>query len=183
MSDDETIIKHTVNWVQNIIVDFNFCPFAGREVAHNKIRYVVDRASTHQERLHHLINECLHLDNNTATETTLIIFPDGLDKFEDFLDFIHLAEALMEQQGYEGIYQLAHFHPRYQFENTDIDDAANYTNRSPYPMLHLIREASIEQALKTYPHPEAIPERNIELARKNGKLKMQALLDATLKKN
>jgi len=183
MQSDESIIQHTQNWVRDVIVDLNFCPFAGREVERDSIRYIIDHANTTEDRLHHVIDECQHLDKNSTTETTLLLFPTGLDEFDDFLDFIELAETLLEQQGYEGTYQLAHFHPYYQFANTAIDDAANYTNRSPYPMLHLIRETSIEMALKHYPEPEMIPERNIEHVRKKGKLHMQALLDASKKDN
>jgi hypothetical protein len=181
MLNDEIIIQQTMNWVHHVIVGLNFCPFAGREVERNTIRYVVDRSSQYEHRLHHLIDECLHLDINTQTETTLFIIAEGLNEFESFLDFIALADTLLKEQRYEGVYQLAHFHPHYQFENTDNDDASNYTNRSPYPMLHLIRETSIERAIEHYPDAETIPERNIELARKKGKLQMQALLDAALK--
>jgi hypothetical protein len=116
------------------------------------------------------------MDIEPATETTLLILPEGCTQFNDFLDLTAMAEQLLIDQGYEGVYQLASFHPDYCFAGEDENDPANYTNRSPYPMLHIIREASIEQALKTYPNPELIPERNIELTRKLGLEKIQALL-------
>ena len=181
MTNDQILIQHTMNWVRDVIVGLNFCPFAAREVERNTVRYVLDHSKDDEQRLHHFIDECLYLDTNPQTETTLFIITEALDDFELFLDFIEFANTLLENQGYEGIYQLAHFHPHYQFDNTDIDDASNYTNRSPYPMLHLIRESSIEKALEHYPDAESIPERNIELARKMGTLQMQTLLNNTLK--
>lgn len=181
MPNDTIIIQQTINWVRNVIVELNFCPFAGREVERDSIRYVVDHGTLHKQRLHHLFDECRHLDLNAKTETTLFVIAEDLTEFDTFLDFVELAESLLKEQGYEGIYQLAHFHPDYQFDNTEVDDASNYTNRSPYPMLHLIRESSIEKATAHYPDAESIPGRNIDLARKKGKLQMQTLLDAALK--
>lgn len=100
-----------------------------------------------------------------------------MESFDDFLDAVEIGDELMLAQGYEGVYQLASFHPDYCFEGSDEEDAANYTNRSPYPMLHLIREASIEKALAHYPKdPDLIPETNVKLARKLGLQKMQTLL-------
>lgn len=116
------------------------------------------------------------MDNNDNIETSLLIFPESLKDFDDYLDFLEIANALMHKQGYEGIYQLASFHPHYYFEGADENDAANYTNRSPYPMLHILREASLERALLNYPDPENIPGRNIKLTRELGLDVMQKLL-------
>jgi len=107
-----------------------------------------------------------------------LIYAGAFADFDDYLDFLGLAEALLSDQGYEGIYQLASFHPDYSFEEAALDDAANYTNRSPYPMLHLLRESSLEQAIAHYPDPENIPERNIALTRELGLTKMKTLLAA-----
>lgn len=125
-----------------------------------------------------LMLECDRLDTDTDIETTLLIYPHAFSLFDDYLDFLELAETLMCEQGYEGIYQLASFHPDYCFEGSYINDPANYTNRSPYPMLHLIRETSLEQAINCYPDPDNIPQRNIELTRSLGLTKLQNLLAA-----
>lgn len=178
MINTDLIIAQTKKWVTDVIVAHNICPFARREVESNRVRYCVDSSDTVQARLEELIDECVYLDMHSETETTLLIYPEHLNKFDDYLDFLDLANALIIEQGFEGIYQLASFHPDYCFEGETENDPANYTNRSVYPMLHLIREASLEQALKNYPNPEKIPERNIELTRKFGLEKMQAMLKA-----
>jgi len=125
-----------------------------------------------------LVEEMALLDSDTAIETSLLIFTQSVIEFDSFLDCIELANALLIEQGYEGVYQLASFHPDYCFEGEQDNDPANFTNRSPYPMLHLIREASIERALQHYPDPESIPERNIELARSKGLATMRLLLES-----
>ena len=102
----------------------------------------------------------------------------GLEDFDDYLDFLAVAEALLVEQGYEGTYQLASFHPDYCFDGAEQDDPANFTNRSPWPMLHLLREAGLEQALAHYPEPEAIPERNIERMGQLGSERLSAELAA-----
>lgn len=169
-------IQQVQQWLKQVIIGFNFCPFAKREFDQGSIRYSVIRHGQLEQCLQSLIDECILLDQETDIETGLLIFPDAFTAFDDFLDFVDLANALLLEQGYEGIYQLANFHPDYCFEGSDDNDAANYTNRAPYPMLHIIREASLEAALENYPNPEAIPERNIALARKTGLEKMQQLL-------
>jgi hypothetical protein len=125
-----------------------------------------------------LIQACEQLDADAETETTLLILPTGWDDFDDYLDLLAIAEQLLIEQHYEGIYQLASFHPDYRFE-TDLageEDPANYTNRSPYPMLHIIRETSIDRAVANHPDPDNIPVRNITLTRELGLEKLRALL-------
>lgn len=175
-NDEERIIAQTKKWVNNVIVAHNFCPFAKREIDKGSVRYFLSRDTDNNKRLESVISECIFLDQNEEIETTLIIFPSGLDDFESFLSFTFLAEELLIAQGYEGIYQLASFHPDYCFQGAEDNDPANYTNRSPYPMLHLIREDSLEKALEHYPSPDSIPERNIEYAREQGLEKMKDLL-------
>jgi hypothetical protein len=109
-------------------------------------------------------------------QTTILVFPSGFDNFEEYLDMLGLANLLIFQGGYGGIYQLASFHPNYCFDGEAENDPANYTNRSPYPLLHILRESSVEAALKLYPQPERIPEHNIAKARKLGAEFLQALL-------
>ena len=141
-------------------------------------RFSVNQDSVIERCLLNLMLECDQLDTDESIETTLLIYTDAFTGFDDYLDFLELAETLLTEQGYEGIYQLASFHPDYCFEGADQNDPANYTNRSPYPMLHLLRESSIEQAVNAYPHPENIPQRNIELTRELGLAKMRALLSS-----
>lgn len=155
-------------WVETFVVARNVCPFAGREVARGSIRYVEVSAGGWERALHRLVAECEHLDETPAVETTLLVLSEGLEAFDDYLDFLSLAEALLEAQGYEGTYQLASFHPDYCFEGVEPADPANFTNRSPWPMLHLLREAGLERALEHYPDPEAIPERNAAAMRALG---------------
>ena len=179
--DHNLIINQTKNWIDNVIIGHNYCPFARKVVEDNKVRFQVCQLTDTTRQLEYLVNECIYLDQHPETETTLIIFPSGLNHFYDYLDFLSLAEDMLMEKGYEGEYQLASFHPQYMFQGSEEDDPANYTNRSPYPMLHLIREASIEKVLKHFKNPEDIPERNIEFARAQGLDIMQGLLQASLK--
>ena len=184
LSEKETsadAIEATRKWVEKVIVGFNFCPFAKREVVRNTIRYRVlsfpdSSRESFFDALDQLSREYGYLDEQPETETTLVIFPDFLTSFDDFLDFLGFAEQALLDQGYEGTYQLAHFHPDYCFEGEAISDPANYTNRSPYPTLHIIREESMEKVLANIADPEEIPERNIQLARDMGSEKLSAIL-------
>ncbi|MFU8787492.1 MAG: DUF1415 domain-containing protein [Methylobacter sp.] len=168
----------TQAWLQTVIIDHGICPFAKREQERGSIHFSINRDTDIEQSLLTLMGECDRLDTAPDIETTLLIYTKAFIDFDDYLDFVDLAETLLSEQGYEGIYQLASFHPDYCFQGADLDDAANYTNRSPYPMLHLLREASIEQAIASHPDPESIPQHNIELTRKLGLAKMQTLLAA-----
>ncbi|WP_282038310.1 DUF1415 domain-containing protein [Halomonas alimentaria] len=161
-------IAATRQWVETFVVARNICPFAGREVARDTIRYVILDAGDWEQALLTLVAECERLDETPAIETTLLVLTPGLEAFDDYLDFLEVAEALLADQGYEGTYQLASFHPDYCFADAAPEDPANFTNRSPFPMLHLLREAGLERALSHYPDPEAIPERNIAALRDVG---------------
>ncbi|WP_354027967.1 DUF1415 domain-containing protein [Chitinophaga sp. OAE865] len=175
-----TVISQTRNWVREIVIGCNFCPFANREVKKNSIHYQVSGAATLYSAGEELLQECLLLDRDPAVSTTLLIFPGGFAAFHDYLDLVAAAEKMIHRKKYTGIYQLASFHPLYQFAGTEPEDAANYTNRSIYPMLHLLREAEIAKALSQYPHPENIPGRNIDFAREKGSAYMKMLRDSCL---
>jgi len=177
---NEQIIRQTRNWIEKVVVGNNFCPFAARELARDSIRYVVCEKKTEVEYLEILINELKHLSDNEGVETTLIVFADDFQGFEEFLFFVEIATQFLVDWNYEGIYQLASFHREYRFAGTDNDDAANYTNRSPFPMLHLLREASIEKAIDSYPDAENIPNRNIAHAREEGLKRMKENLEDCL---
>lgn len=180
---DQLFIKATKNWLSSFIIALNICPFARREQEKNSIRFQIIAEGNLEQVLTVLIQECDHLDTCSDTETTLLIIPYGFDDFDDYLDMLAIAEQLLIEQKYEGIYQLASFHPDYRFQTEleaemESEDAANFTNRSPYPMLHIIRETSIDNVLACYPDPENIPYRNIETTRKLGLKRLSALLNA-----
>ncbi len=168
MSTQQQIIKHTQNWVSKLIVKYNICPFARREVERGSIRYSVAETLSREQLLASLLDECQYLDCNNDTETTLYIMPVGLEGFYDFLDLVEMANELLVMEGYEGVYQLANFHPDYCFAGEPQSEPSNYTNRSPYPTLHIIREKSMEMAINNHPDVDAIPQRNIEFANKKG---------------
>lgn len=162
------VIENTRQWVESVVVGLNFCPFAKRELRRDAVRFTVNGSGDMADALEQLIAECGFLDAHPDTETTLLILPEGYPEFLDYLDLAGLAEDLLAEQGYEGIYQVASFHPDYCFADAEPDDAANYTNRSPYPMLHLLREASLDTAIDNYPDIDSIPDNNMKKARALG---------------
>lgn len=179
MPNDELVIEQTKKWIKDVVIGCNFCPFAAKEMRQNKIHFKV--AGTKSENgLDLFLKECRRLEEDRHIETSLLIFPDSYQHFYEYLDMLSIAERLLKKNGYEGIFQVASFHPLYCFEGSNDNDAANFTNRSPYPMLHILREEGIEQALLRYPHPEKIPENNITFARAKGFAYMNLLRDACL---
>lgn len=193
MSQCDTAIKQTQSWLDNFIIAHHICPFAKRERDRGSIHFCVDENSEISQTLENLVIECERLDQEPEIETTLFILAQVGEDFNDYLDFLDIANQLLITQNYEGIYQLASFHPDYCFADGSSladgsspadgsnDDPANYTNRSPYPMLHIIREQSLEKALQNYPNPELIPERNIAFCRSQGLEAMKEMLLAVKK--
>ncbi|WP_150466151.1 DUF1415 domain-containing protein [Francisella sp. SYW-2] len=178
--DKQQIITATQNWVKTFVVGMNLCPFAKREVVKNRVRYFVSQATNIEQLLAEVQAELELLESDTNIETTLVIHPYILQDFYDYNDFLYDADNLLIDMSLEGVYQIASFHPDYQFEGVDLDDVENYTNRSPYPMLHLIREESLEKAIANYPNPDDIPQRNIDLMNKLGIDKVKALLKSCM---
>lgn len=176
----ETIVAQTECWIREVVIKCNFCPFAAREVKRGSIRYSVTPQLTQKEALNALLDECKLLDADAEIETTLLIFSQGFKSFREYLQLVEKAETLIRKNGYEGVYQVASFHPDYFFAGAPMDDPANFTNRSVYPMLHLLREASIEKVLERYPEPERIPEANMRFAREKGTVYMKMLRDSCL---
>ena len=174
------VIDQTKKWITSVVIGCNFCPFAAREVKRKSIHYQVENSLDLDVCLQVFLKECIRLDNEEVIETTLLIFPNAFQTLDAYLDLLSSAEKTLKKRGYEGIYQVASFHPLYRFAGTQENDAANYTNRSIYPMLHLLREDKIEQALQHYPDPEKIPKRNIEFAREKGIAYMKMLRDYCL---
>ena len=146
----------------------------------DKVHYFVSENATSKTALQDLVKECIRLDENAAIETTFIIFYNTFTKFSDYLDLIEVAEKLLKKEGYEGIYQLASFHPLYQFAGTGADDASNFTNSSIYPMLHLLREESIDKALENFTDADKIYERNINFTQAKGNAYMKMLREACM---
>ena len=165
---DIPIINHTTNWIKKVVIGCNFCPFAAKALAKKAVRYVVIGREDFKTALTALANEFKFLNNNENIETTLIIFSNGFANFLQYLDLVDRGERLLTKENYEGIYQLASFHPQYLFARSNENDPANYTNRSPYPMLHILREDSITKALENFDDPDSIPEKNIDFAKTKG---------------
>jgi len=174
--ESEAIAYVVRRWVEDLVVGLNLCPFAGRELVRNRVRFVVTEATTEEQLLAALETELALLSDDAAVETTLLIHPDVLQDFLDYNQFLDTAEQLLAQTELEGIYQIASFHPDYQFAGTAADDTENYTNRSPYPLLHILREASLARSIAAYPDVEQIPVRNIEQMKSLGREKLQALI-------
>jgi uncharacterized protein len=172
---ESEIVATVRQWLESFVIGLNLCPFAKRELVKNRIRFKLTAASSPPQLLMALQSELELLNRDQSIETTLLIHPEVLQDFDDYNQFLTLADLLLVQLGLRGIYQLASFHPAYQFEGTAVDDVENYTNRSPYPMLHVIREQSLERAIDDFPDVDQIPVRNIELMRRLGKEKLMAM--------
>jgi len=157
-------IAETRAWVDRAVIGLNLCPFAKAVQVKGQVRYVVCASAEPEELLSALIDELQALADcaPSETDTTLLIHPAALSDFLDFNDFLAVVEHTVEELGYSGILQVASFHPQFQFADTHINDVSNATNRSPYPTLHILREASIDRAVAAFPEPEAIFDANIQ---------------------
>lgn len=169
MSTDDPIAD-TRLWLERAVIGLNLCPFAKAVQAKGQVRYVLSDAETPADLLEQLGEELLLLRDTPSDEvdTTLLIHPQVLTDFLDYNDFLDDADALIEQLELDGVIQVASFHPQYQFAGTDADDIGNFSNRSPWPMLHLLREDSVERAVEAYPEPDSIIERNQQTLRALG---------------
>ena len=175
--DDEAVIAAMREWIEKAVIGLNLCPFAKAVYVKNQVRYVVSSARHLDGLLEDLDCELnfLAAADPDEIDTTLLIHPTLLSDFLDFNDFMQLADAAIEEHDLDGVIQIASFHPRFQFEGTAPDDLGNYTNRAPFPTLHLLREASIERAVAAFPEAETIYQRNIETLQKLGLEGWQAL--------
>ena len=165
---EDIVIETTKNWIRDIVIGLNFCPFAPKPFKDELIVYRVEDTSDVAIALESFMSTCRFLEDNPAMETALLIFPKGFSDFDDYLDLTDLAERLLKAQGFEGVYQVASFHPNYIFAGSDENDPANYTNRSPYPMLHLLREDLLEIAIDKHNNVDDIPNQNIAKAKSLG---------------
>jgi hypothetical protein len=181
MFTSQQVIEQTKKWISDVVIGCNFCPFASAVIKQQRVHYQVEPSDALNICLTTFLQEIKRLDDDIDIETSFIIFPASFQLFDVYLNLVSFAEQLLKKEKYEGIYQVASFHPLYRFAGSTENDAANYTNRSLYPMLHLLREESIDKALKYYINPENIPERNINFAREKGLVYMKMLRDACLK--
>ncbi len=181
--DANTIIAHTCCWIERVVIELKLCPFARQPFESGTIRFVVSTADQPEALRADLQTELEFLSSTDAdkVQTTLLIHPNVLNQFLDYNDFLNVADALIEEQGYTGEFQVASFHPQYQFAGAPADAAENYTNRSPYPALHILREEELERAIDSHPHPDKIPERNIDTLNELGAEHMRAVLSQCLR--
>ena len=178
MDAPEDPIADTRRWLERAVIGLNLCPFAKAVHAKGQVRWVLSDASTPEALLAELGEELAFLRDADASEvdTTLIVHPQVLQDFVDYNDFLGDADNLVEVMELDGVLQVASFHPQYQFADSDPDDIENFTNRSPYPTLHLLREDSVSRAVEAFPDPDVIVERNVETLRKLGRDGWDALL-------
>ncbi len=182
MTDDE-VLQQTRHWLEKAVIGLNLCPFAKAVYVKNQVRLVVSQARHADDLLEELDSELDRLVNTPAEEldTTLLIHPTLFDDFLDFNDFMEIAEGVLDEHELEGVVQLASFHPKFQFDGTEVDDIGNYTNRAPFAIIHLLREESIERAVASFPLAEAIFEENIRTLEKLGHTGWRALgLDSSV---
>jgi hypothetical protein len=172
-------IAATRLWLERAVIGLNLCPFAKAVQAKGQVRFVLSDDEAPEALLETLGAELLLLRDAPPEDidTTLIVHPRVLVDFLDYNDFLEQADALVAELGLEGVLQVASFHPDYQFAGTAPDDVENFTNRSPYPTLHLLREDSVARAVEAFPDPDAIVERNVETLRRLGRDGWRALFD------
>lgn len=174
MNNDE-IIAQTRKWIVDVVIGCNFCPFANRVIIKKAIEYSILQEGNTEKVLTAITNMVEQLESDHSIETSLLILPDNFEDFDDYLDLVEEIEEKIIEPKYEGVFQIASFHPDYLFAESDENDPANYTNRSPYPMIHILREAGLEAAIASYPGTEKIPDHNIAYTRQKGMEEMKRL--------
>ena len=172
--------RKTLAWVKDFVVGLNLCPFARPLLASEALRVTVCEANDDEGVAAALLDEIQLIQKASESEvaTTLVVFPNALQGFDGYLAFLDGAQQLLEEMGLLGVLQLASFHPDYQFAGEPIESASHFTNRAPFPMIHLLREEMVTRALETYPNPEQIPERNIQKLEDLGLERLQQILTA-----
>ena len=177
------VLRATQKWIDEVVVGLGFCPFASASIKAGGLRLELCATTEVEDLCRLLVDELVFLQSQKGEtyDSTLLVHPNLLSDFAVFNEFLGMCEDILAGLSLEGVFQIASFHPRYCFADADENDVGNYTNRSPYPMLHILREASIEAALKTYPDPQNIPTRNIKLTQDLGLQVMKALLEACYK--
>jgi hypothetical protein len=177
MNADATI-RSVSTWVEQLVVGEQLCPFARLPLQSGRVRFEVTQATSADELLACLAEEIKRLEQTPEIETTLLIHPNVLTDFLTYNQFLDEVDALLRRLDMEGVFQVASFHPDYQFAGTEVEDAENYSNRSPYPLLHLLREASIETAIDSFENIDGVPDRNIRHLRQIGASALAERLNA-----
>ncbi len=177
MHSPDIVVRDTRNWLERAVIGLNLCPFAKAVHVKGQVHYAVSGATDARELVGEMAAEldALMALDASARETTLLIVPGCLHEFLDFNQFLAQADRVVRKRRLDGVIQVASFHPSYCFEGSGPDDIANFTNRSPYPTLHLLRESSIDRAVEAFPQPEAIYEANIRALTALGLAGWQAL--------
>lgn len=163
MTDLNNVEQQVWQWLDDVVIGLNLCPFAKKPRINQQIKVFVSNVRSDETLINDFMNELEFIRDvdPMETDTCVFVIPNMLADFDDYLNYLALANMTVQQMGLEGEFQLASFHPDYQFEDTQPEDKENLTNRSPYPVIHIIREATVEKVLKHYPDPEMIPENNI----------------------
>jgi uncharacterized protein len=179
--DNDTIIATTRTWLEKMVIGLNLCPFAKAVYVKDQVRFVVSNARNTDVLLEELERELQFLveAEPAKIDTTLLIHPSVLTDFLEYNDFLDVCDSVVEELEFDGILQVASFHPQYQFAETQIDDASNFTNRSPYPTLHLLREESVARAVEIFPDVDGIYQKNIATLRKLGIDEIKKLIGET----
>lgn len=164
----EPVITNTFRWLDKVVIEQQFCPFAKPVREKGQIHIAVQQHTDIASLLRQVLLECDYLLEQQNIETSLLVYTEMLTDFNDYLDFLDMANNAIEAAGFEGVLQLASFHPDYVFADAPKDCTSHFTNRSPYPMIHIIQEQSISDALESFNHAEAIPKRNIAHAKALG---------------
>jgi len=167
----------TFEWVKRVVVGLNLCPFANAVVKSDDIAITTESSSDMATVLASFATAADRLLLRAENATLMFVLPNGFDRFDDYLDLVDLAESLLVDMELDDLLQIATFHPHYQFEDSDFDDAANYTNRSPYPTLHLLQEGAVAKAVDAHPNTDDIPQRNIDLLRNMEPQALQELIN------
>lgn len=155
-------LKDVEHWLDELVIGLNLCPFAARPRRQNAIHIEISHAQRNDEIIKQLDTEFCRLSSQASIETSLLVLCGYHSDFFTYCDLLYQGERHLQKSGYEGTYQLASFHPEYQFAGTEPDDKENLTNRAPYPILHVLREDSLSRVIDQYPDTHLIPERNIE---------------------
>ncbi len=174
--DKEKTALSIRRWVESVVIDLNLCPFAERELVSDRVRFSVTEASSALELSIALESELELLARDASIETTMLAHPSVLQDFADYNQFLETADQLLHEMDLEGIFQIASFHPHYQFADTLPDDPENYTNRSPFPVLHILREESLEKAVANTPDIDQVPVRNIAKMNELGTERIRSIL-------
>lgn len=171
------VLQETRTWLDKVVIGLQLCPFAKIPYDLGKVRLSVYRADNMSMWLQYVYDELIHIEKTPADllSNSLLILPNGPQDFEDFLDLVDMTEVLIQDQGLSKTFQLAHFHPHYVFAGVQADDPSNYTNRSPYPILHLLRVDEVATAIESHPDIHSVAPDNIHKMRELGVDKITAL--------